>query len=162
MAKRMVAMLVALVILSGSATAAASPSPEWPCEVPVWIEDGARLPVYARSALAQLDAATVISWPIVEDRADALLTIGWADMHAEGYAGLAVTYASEKERTRAEVWIDPSVSNRWAPYTLLHELAHVAGFDHNDEVSVMGGGPVPYRKFTAWDLAALAAVTCSG
>ena len=154
MAKRTAALVVAwMILLTGVADA--QDGPQWPCEVTVSIEDGPHRNA-ARGAVRQLDAATVISWRVVEDTA--MVSIGWSDLEDPG-TGLATSWQSDTAYLRATVEVDQP-DRRWVMYTLLHELGHVAGLDHNDEVSVLGGSEIPFRRFTAWDLAALAEVTC--
>ena len=157
MAKRTAALVVAWTILL-TGVADAQEGPLWPCEVTVSIEDGPWRNS-ARGAVRQLDAATVISWRVVGVGEPATVSIVWADLE-DPVTGLATSWASETEYLKATVEVDQP-DRRWVMYTLLHELGHVAGLDHNDEVSVMGGGEIPFRRFTAWDLEALSDVTCT-
>ena len=161
MAKRTAALVVAWTILLAG-VAGAEQCPVWPCEVTVSIEAG---PWHAAAvgAVAQLDAATSLSWPIVES--GAMVTIGWAEMEIPN-AALASVSANDVEKVGGTVEVDPDVPNRWAMTALLHELGHVAGLDHNDEGrSVMNpglGDGVPWRRFQAVDLDLLSRVECHG
>lgn len=156
MAKRTVGLVLALVTL-WTAPAGASEAPQWPCEVPVTIIPGPYAEA-AKVAVRQLDAATVISWPIVE--ADGMLTI---QSMPSDLGTHAVTAASDVGLVWAEVNIDLATTPKRLYMTgLLHELGHVAGLDHNDEErSVMNTQDVPWRKFQPVDLDALGDVTCS-
>ena len=156
MAKRTAALVVAwMILLTG--TAGAQEAPLWPCEVTVSVEAGPWRRA-ALQAVRQLDAATAISWSVVE--ADAMVGVSWEDVEAPAAAFASVS-ATASAKVGGSVVVDPDVPGRWVMYTLLHELGHVAGIDHNDEVSVMGGGDVPFRRLTAWDLDALADLDCA-
>lgn len=112
------------------------------------------------AAVRQLDDATVISWQIVEDDGPATVAIR-LDSLPEPLGGLAVSAGTDTELLWATVTVDPDVPARWLMLTLLHELGHVAGLDHNDDPrSVMNAVEVPWRKYQPVDLARLAAVEC--
>lgn len=154
---RVIAVFVGLsAFICGIRPAGAESTILWPCEVTVSIEAGPWRNA-ALGAVRQLDAASVIEWPIVED---GMVTVGWSDLPAPTVA-LATVSADDQRKVAGRVDVDPDMANRWVMLSLLHELGHVAGLDHNDdERSVMNASDVPWRKFQPVDLARLAGIDC--
>lgn len=156
MAKRMAALVLAWMILWAS-PAGAQAGPVWPCEVTVSIQTGPWRAA-ALGAVRQVDAATVMSWRVVE--VDALVTIGWGPTETGGDAWMSGTAT---DMVAAVVTIDETTPNRSVMTGFLHELGHVAGIDHNDsERSVMNATDVQWRRYQPDDLAALADIGCRG
>lgn len=151
--------MTALGVLALVVSSVMPAAPLWPCTVPVSIEAGPWRSA-AVAAVEQLDAATVIAWPIVDAGGPAVVTIGWAELE-EPAAGETTLAASRVGLVSGRVDVDPDVPGRWVMTSLLHELGHVAGLGHNQEArSVMNATATPWRRFQRSDLEQLGGVVC--
>ena len=118
-----------------------------------------------RAVLREIETLTGLRFPVTTNRAAAHVTMDWRTPPAEAghAAGAALTtYGSGGHVHRATVWIEPQpVHEHEIVRALRHDLAHVVGLDHVEDLrSVMGPAWWFVEGYSAADREALRSWGC--